>query len=205
MKIIVFGATGGVGKSVVQQGLDAGFEVTAFVRTPTKLNLSHARLTIVQGDAFNKDQVEKAIEGHDAVVSCLASSNGMKKSTELQEMIGNVVNGMKTHGVKRIVYTASAGVHNELTGVSGKLIMAMLKNALVDHRAAVECIQRNELIYTIVRPMGLTNDPFTGIYRESNTNVPSNAKSISRADVAHFIIKSLQDEQYFNISVGIAS
>lgn len=55
MKIIVFGATGGVGKSVVQQGLDAGFEVTAFVRTPTKLNLSHARLTIVQGDAFNKD------------------------------------------------------------------------------------------------------------------------------------------------------
>ncbi len=83
--------------------------------------------------------------------------------------------------------------------------MAMLKNALVDHRAAVECIQRNELIYTIVRPMGLTNDPFTGIYRESNTNVPSNAKSISRADVAHFIIKSLQDEQYFNISVGIAS
>lgn len=60
MKIIVFGATGGVGKSVVQQGLDAGFEVTAFVRKPTKLNLSHGRLTIVQGDAFNKDQVEKS-------------------------------------------------------------------------------------------------------------------------------------------------
>ena len=205
MKIIVFGATGGVGQSVVQQGLDAGFEVTTFVRTPSKLNISHQRLTIVQGDAFNKDQVAQAINGHDAVVSCLASSNGMKKSTELQEMIENIVAGMKLHGIKRIIYTASAGVHNELTGVSGKLVMMMLKNALTDHRAAVDCILANELIYTIVRPMGLTNDAFTGQYRESNSNVPTNARSIPRADVAHFIIKALQDEQYFNTSVGIAS
>ena len=205
MKIILFGATGGVGQQVVLQGLDAGFEITAFVRTPAKMSVTHPRLTIVQGDAFDLDQVTQAIAGHDAVVSCLASSNGMKKTNELQTMIGHVVSGMKKHGVKRIVYTASAGIHKELPGLSGQLIMQMLKHALSDHKAAVKTIVSNDLIYTIVRPMGLTHDELTGHYRESTTGVPSNSRSISRADVAHFIIKALHDKAYHQSSVGIAS
>ncbi|ALS77225.1 epimerase [Planococcus kocurii] len=205
MNIIVFGATGGVGQSVVKQAVESGFEVTAFVRTPTKLQVTHENLTVVQGDAFNTAEVSAAIAGHDAVVSCLGSSQGMKQSTELQEMTKNIVIGMEDHGVKRIVYTASAGVHNELTGVSGKLIMKMLKNPLIDHRAATDLIQEHGLTFTIVRPMGLTNGAFTGQYKEATTGVPDKSKSIPRADVAHFIVKALSDAQYENASVGISS
>ncbi|WP_226036691.1 NAD(P)-dependent oxidoreductase [Aquibacillus saliphilus] len=205
MKIIVFGATGGVGQSVVSQGLEAGFEITAFVRTPTKLTVSHENLKIIQGNAFNQGEVSEAIAGHEAVVSCLGSSQGMKKSTELQEMTKNIVNGMKEHNVERIIYTASAGVHKELSGLSGKLVMGMLKNPLIDHRAAVDYIQAHELNYTIARPMGLTNQPFTGKYRESSTSVPEKSKSIPRADVAHFILKALRDSRYENTSIGIST
>lgn len=205
MKIIVFGATGGVGQSVVKQALENGFEVTAFARTPSKLDLTHDSLTIVQGDAFNPEQVTAAIAGHDAVVSCLGSNQGMKKSTDLQEMVKNIVAGMQAHGVKRIVYTASAGVHNELPGVNGKLIMKMLKNALVDHRAATDLIKEHGLTYTFVRPMGLSNESFTGDYREAATGVPEKSRSIPRADVAHFILKALKDPQYVNTSIGIAT
>ena len=204
MKIIVFGATGGVGKSFVSQGLEAGFEITAFVRTPAKLEITHENLRLVQGDAFNQKQVLEAIAGHDAVVSCLGSSNGMKKSTELEEMTKNLVDGMKEQGVERIVYTASAGVHKELTGISGKLVMKMLKNALIDHGAAVDYIQAKGLNYTIARPMGLTNKPFTGKYREAATGVAAKAMSIPRADVAHFIVKALKDKAYDNTSIGIS-
>ncbi|AQU80899.1 MULTISPECIES: NAD(P)-binding oxidoreductase [Planococcus] len=205
MNIIVFGATGGVGQSVVKQAIESGFKVTAFVRTPTKLQVTHENLTVIQGDAFNTAEVSAAIAGHDAVVSCLGSSQGMKQSTELQEMTKNIVMGMEEHGVKRIVYTASAGVHNELTGVSGKLIMKMLKNPLIDHRAATDLIQEHGLTFTIVRPMGLTNGAFTGQYKEAATGVPDKSKSIPRADVAHFIVKALSDAQYENASVGISS
>lgn len=205
MKIIVFGATGGVGKSVVKQAVDNGFEVTAFVRTPSKLELTHENLNVVQGDAFNPAEVSAAIAGHDAVVSCLGSSQGMKKSSELEEMVKNIVAGMQDHGVKRIVYTASAGIYQELPGVSGKLMMGMLKNALTDHRAAVDWIEAHGLTYTIVRPMGLTNGAFTGNYREAATGVPEKSKSIARADVAHFILKALNDAQYENSSIGIAN
>ena len=205
MKIIVFGATGGVGKRVVEQAVENGFEVTAFVRTPSKLEISHENLSVVKGDAFNPAEVAAAIAGHDAVVSSLGSSQGMKKSTELQEMVKNIVAGMQEHGVERIVYTASAGIYGELPGVSGKLMMGVLKNALKDHRAAVDSIEAHGLAYTIVRPMGLMNAPFSGKYREAAEGVPEKSKSISRADVAHFILKALNDKKYENTSIGIAT
>lgn len=205
MKIIVFGATGGVGQHVVKQALDKGMEVTAFVRNPSKLALTYKKLHIVQGDAFNQQEVTAAVAGHDAVVSCLGSNQGMKKSNELEEMTKHIVAGMKEHGVTRIVYTASAGVHKELPGVSGKMIMQMLKNPLADHGKAVDSIQTHGLTYTIVRPLGLTNDAFTGTYRETVDGVPDKSRTIPRADVAHFIVKALSDERYENTSVGIAT
>ncbi|MCJ1909058.1 NAD(P)-dependent oxidoreductase [Planococcus ruber] len=205
MKIIVFGATGGVGQAVVKQAVESGLEVTAFVRTPEKLKTSHENLTVVQGDAFKPAEVSAAIAGHDAVVSCLGSSQGMKKSSELEEMTKHIVAGMQEHGVKRIVYTASAGINNELPGMSGKLMMGMLKNALIDHRAAVDWIESHGLVYTIARPMGLTNGDFTGVYREAKEGVPEKSRTIPRADVAHFLLKALKDPSYENTSVGIAT
>ena len=205
MKIIVFGATGGVGKSVVAQALEAGLEVTAFVRTPSKMDITHENLKLIQGNAFNQEEVSAAIVGHDAVVSCIGSNQGMKESTEIQEMTKNIVDGMKKHNVERIIYTASAGIHKEIPGVSGKLVMFMLKNPLKDHRAAVDYIQANRLNYTIVRPMGLTDQPFTGKYRESASSVPEKSRTIPRADVAHFILKALTDPNYNHASIGIAT
>ncbi|RAZ66964.1 NAD(P)-dependent oxidoreductase [Planococcus maitriensis] len=205
MKIIVFGATGGVGRSVVEQALEHGYEVTAFVRTPDKLKVTGDKLTVVQGDAFHVEQVSAAIAGQDVVVSCLGSNQGMKKSDDLRTMAKNIVAGMQKQGVRRIVYTASAGINDELPGIGGKLMMGVLKQVLIDHRAAVDAIQEAGLNYTIVRPMGLTNENVTGQYRESEESVPSKSKTIPRADVAHFILKTLGDAAYENKSIGIAT
>ncbi|MBG9521855.1 MULTISPECIES: NAD(P)-dependent oxidoreductase [Bacillus cereus group] len=203
MKIIVFGATGGVGQYVVKQALEKGVEVTAFIRNPSKIELVHEQLYITQGDAFNKEEVTEAIAGHDVVVSCLGSSQGMKKSKELEEMTKNIVAGMQAHNVKRIIYTASAGINKEIPGISGNIVMKILKNALTDHRNAVDYIEAHGLNFTIVRPMGLTSDSLTGKYRESKTGVPEKSRTIPRADVAHFIVKALSEEQYENSSIGI--
>lgn len=205
MKIIVFGATGGVGRHVVNQALQAGYEVTAFVRDLTKLQIENDHLHVVRGDATNAEEVSAAIAGHDAVVSCLGSNKMVAKSTQLEEMTQHIVAGMEAHHVKRIVYTASAGINNELPGVGGKMVMKMLQNVLTDHRHAVDLIQAHkDLQYTIIRPLGLTNDDYTGEYREAKEGVPENARNIPRADVAHFILKALGDDTYIGESVGIA-
>lgn len=205
MKIIVFGATGGVGRHVVNQALQTGDEVTAFVRDLTKLQIENDHLHVVRGDATNAEEVSAAIAGHDAVISCLGSNKMVAKSTQLEEMTQHIVAGMEAHHVKRIVYTASAGINNELPGVGGKMVMKMLQNVLIDHRHAVDLIQAHkDLQYTIVRPLGLTNDDYTGAYREAKEGVSENARNIPRADVAHFILKALGDDTYIGESVGIA-
>ncbi len=205
MDIIIFGASGGVGKKFTKLALDKGHSVTAYIRTPSKLAMEHENLTIIQGDAFDKKAVEEAISGKEAVISCLGSTTGMKKSTQLENMIKNVADGMVANNVKRIIYTASAGVENEIPGIMGKMMMKMLGNVLADHKNAIDYIKSNDLTYTIVRPMGLTDKAFTGNYKESTSSVPNSGRSISRADVADFIYKALTNSEYENTSVGISS
>ena len=62
MKILVFGATGKTGKLVVQQALENGFEVTAFVRDPVKMMITHHKLTIAKGDVMLFATIDKINE-----------------------------------------------------------------------------------------------------------------------------------------------
>lgn len=203
MKIIVFGATGGVGQHFVEMAVAAGHSVTAFARTPEKLKT--AGVNIIQGDAFNAQQVADAIVGHEAVVSCLGSSTGMKKSNELETMGKNIADGMEKAGVKRLVYCASAGVDGEIPGIMGKMMMKMLANPLADHRAALNYYKSKGVVYTIARPMGLKDDSLKTDYKEALDTVPKGSSTIPRASVAHFMVKALDDAKYENTSVGLCS
>ena len=82
MEIVVFGASGQVGRLVVRQALEQGHTVTAFARTPAKLaeagvSDGHARLRVVQGDVRDAGAVAEAVRGRDAVVSAV----GMTKTS----------------------------------------------------------------------------------------------------------------------------
>ena len=71
MKLLVFGATGGTGRQLVQQALQQGHVVTAFARDPGKIRLVHDNLRVVRGDILHPDSVETAVAGQDAVMSAL--------------------------------------------------------------------------------------------------------------------------------------
>jgi putative NADH-flavin reductase len=71
MKILVFGATGGTGRQIVQQALEQGHVVTAFARDPRKIALKNDNLRVVQGDILKPDTVDAAVAGQDAVLSAL--------------------------------------------------------------------------------------------------------------------------------------
>jgi uncharacterized protein YbjT (DUF2867 family) len=73
MNIIVFGATGQTGRAVIAKLLEAGHKVTAFVRDASRLTAA-PNLKIVQGDAMQSADVERAVPGHDAVVVTLGNS-----------------------------------------------------------------------------------------------------------------------------------
>ncbi|WP_298040938.1 NAD(P)-dependent oxidoreductase [uncultured Microbacterium sp.] len=204
MRIIVFGATGGVGRQVVRRAREAGHDVTAFVRSPEKVT-DREGIRIVQGDAFDADAVAAAIAGQDAAVSCLSSSAPMKPSDEITTMVGNIVDGMRTSGVERIAYCASLGVDGELTGLIGRGIQWMLRHPLADHRAALDRIDSAGLDRTIARPSSLNDKEFAP-YVEAFDGAPESNKPIPRASVADFLVKALeQPDAYRGASVGLAA
>lgn len=183
--------------------MEKGYEITAFVRTPEKMDIPGVR--IIQGDALDPEKVAEAIVGHDVVVSCIGSTKGPNRDTSIQRMGRNIADGIAAANVKRIIYCASAGVFGEIPGISGKMMMKLLEKPLKDHRAALEAIMSKDVIYTIARPMGLKDTPLEVNYIEAFEGVPTKSHSIPRASVAHFMVKAIEDKKYENTSVGLAS
>ena len=203
MKIIVFGANGKTGQEVIKQALSKGMEVTAFVRNAENIKVQSENLHVVVGQATQYEDVRNAMAGHDAVVSCVGGP-GMKAATTITDITKNVVNAMNETGVKRIAQVASAGVHDELKGIAGKFVSFLLRNPLKDHRGAYNKMLEGKVDYTLARPMSLREGNFTGVYRETEEGIPDKGKNISRADVADFLLKAIQDDNYIGKSVGLA-
>jgi putative NADH-flavin reductase len=203
MKIIVFGASGSTGKELVKLSLEANHQVTAFVRNPAKLTIQHHNIRVIVGDAFQQNDVIPAIAYHDAVICCLAAPD-LRASTALTDMTTNVIAGMQKKQVERIVYLASAGIHKEIPGLSGWMVNLILRNVIADHRRAVAMLGSSNLMWTVARPMKLTNTPLTKKYRTTTTGIPKGGSKISRSDVAHFLLKTLTDESYIKQTVGLA-
>lgn len=204
MKILLLGATRGVGLQFLEQALEKGDNVTALVRSPERIaNIQHPNLIVIQGDAFQLEDIRKCMEGQDAVVSCLNTSKGINESDELQRMMQNCVEAMVEFGVKRIVYCASAGVEDEIPGERGKEAMHFLRHPLHDHKEAIQKIKLANLDFTIARPGGLMDGEFSGKYGETEVGIPETSNRILRADVAHFMLKAVHNDQYIGKSIGI--
>jgi putative NADH-flavin reductase len=211
MKILVFGATGGTGIKVVQQALDKGYEVTAFVRNPEKLKISNTRLRVVQGDVLQRRSIDKIIGGHDVIICCLgapAAKAGQLRSDGTK----NIINSMQHHGISRLICQTSLGfgdseaVLNHTSFFFKKIIVPyLLRKTFADHLLQETFIKESGLNWTIVRPGTMTNGKFTGNYKHGFSYSDKTLKvKVSRADVSDFLIKQISSNQYQNKVTGIS-
>lgn len=200
MKIVVFGASRGVGCHIVEQALDAGHHVTAFVRSPSAFASKHPNLTIYQGDAMNAAAVEQAIAGQEAVISALGPARPPVPGM-METAAKNIVTGMKKHGVRRLVSTTGAGVRQpEDTPKFADQLIALLLNVLAkdvvrDSAANVHVIQASDLDWTVVRYPRLSDGEHRGKYRVGYVGRNSSSQ-LSRADGADFVLKELTEMKW---------
>jgi putative NADH-flavin reductase len=76
MKIAIYGANGAIGTAIAKEAVGRGHEVTAVVRDPAKMELSHDRLTVTQGDVTDRVGVTQVAGAHDAVISAVGPNWG---------------------------------------------------------------------------------------------------------------------------------
>ncbi|MBS1797991.1 MAG: SDR family oxidoreductase [Acidobacteria bacterium] len=201
MKIAIFGATGGVGGRAVEQALERGYEVTAFAREPSAVKIAHERLTVVKGDCFDADSVERAVAGQAAVVSCIGSRNYVPGDRVASVGTQNIIDAMRRQAVARLIALSSVGLG---TWRENALFVDLFvrsafhlfyREIVADLELMEEEIKASGLDWTIVRPSFLTNGPRTGVYHVA-TDTRDARPYISRADVADFMIGCLESPDY---------
>lgn len=197
MKLVIFGASGRTGIPLVQQALDAGHEVVAFVRNPSRMPVQHERLTIVQGDAMNADDVERAVKGADAVLNVLGHAKNTPRDL-MTVSAQHIVTAMKKHGVKRLVTLTGAGVGapedqpKPINHVIKFLLRTISSEVLADSERYVEVVKSSGLDWIVVRAPMLMEGAHTGQYRVGWVGVNTGPR-ISRADVADFMLTLTQN------------
>jgi uncharacterized protein YbjT (DUF2867 family) len=210
MRITVFGATGGTGRRLVEQAIAEGNEVVAYVRNPSKLDMENEHLTVVQGELTDEELIEKAVKGVDAVISLLGPRGG-SKSKPLTHGIQNIIAAMKKQGVRRLVITStlSAKDPNDLPDFKTKSLVNLVKvtmhDAYEDIVSTAETVRNSDLDWTIVRLTMLNNKPKSGKVRAGYVGRGDVGTWISRADVADFMLKQVQDTKYLRQAPAITN
>lgn len=206
-RIVIFGATGGTGQELVRQALEQDYIVTAFVRSPFKLTISHQNLILIKGDVLHLADVSKATKDQDAVL-CALGMPASDKSNLRAEGTGNIIKAMQTNQVSKLICQTSLGFGDsqELLPWHMKYLIVpfILKNAFKDHQLQEEKIEQSNLDWVILRPGNMTNGNKTGKFKHAFNSDEKIKLKISRADVAHFMLKQIKNNQYLHKKVGIS-
>jgi len=227
MKLTIIAATGGVGRQILRQALNAGYDVTAVVRDPAKLPpevLDAEAARVVTADLANPDPqvLETAIVGADAVLSALGPHNNSDAGIAAPGTAA-IITAMRAAGVQRIVAISAAPVattpspgrpnpprHDPGDGLIMRHVGVRIAKALFgkvyDDLAVMEDLLRDSgLDWTILRPPQLTGKPLTGHYRTAVGRNVRGGRSIPRADVAHYMLAAAGQPETIGQVIGIAT
>jgi putative NADH-flavin reductase len=202
--ILMIGASKGIGLETVRLALEAGHSVRALSRSANAIRLNHPRLEKLQGDARDRDTIERALAAVDAVIQTLGVSPApelMFSGTRLFSHATRIlVDAMEASAARRLICVTGLGA-GDSRGRGGLLYNAgfclFLGRVYADKDTQERIVRRSRLDWTIVRPVILTNGPRTGAYRVLLDPQDWSSGFISRADVADFLVKQIDDSTLF--------
>lgn len=210
MRIIVIGASTGLGAATVRAALDAGHRVTAFARHPERLDLSDPHLTLATGDVMQPATLTRAMRGQDAVIITLGMPSlqaiGFGRSRVIEQGTRNVIAAAEAAGVRKLVTETAIGSGDSVRDIGpfAKLAYRVMLGWLFRQKDIQEQVTRNSRMdWTIVRPTALTNGPPTG-RAVVHDHLPVDLFThISRADVADFLVRAVTDPSHSKRAVTV--
>jgi uncharacterized protein YbjT (DUF2867 family) len=202
LRITVFGATGRMGHLLVRQALDAGHEITAYARNPERLRIGHPSMSVVAGQLDNDEAVLAAVQGADAVIEGVgAVSDGTRR----------IIAAMDTSGVRRLVAVSTCSVPDpqDLPDAKFKALIQLVKTAAPgpyrEVRRAAEIVRASGLDWTLVRVARLNNGDAAGHVKAGYYGRGVVGLSISRADMAAFLLDQAANLTYLHQAPAISN
>jgi putative NADH-flavin reductase len=202
MRVLIIGASKGIGLETTRQALQAGYLVRALSRSAAGIALSHPNLEKVRGDALKTEDVEAALIGVDVVIQTLGVGLGelFRPVTLFSDATRVLVAAMGAKGVRRLICVTGfgAGESRAQIGCLQRLpFQIFLGRAYADKSVQERLIEESGLDWTIARPGVLTDGPKTGRYKVLAEAAQWRNGIISRADVADFLVRQIEDKTSF--------
>lgn len=211
----MFGSTGGTGIATLRALVDAGHEVTAFARDPSKLSAVPS-IRSVRGDVLDAADVGGAIEGQTTVIVTLGNSQnpfammlGARRTTAADVCeVGtrHIVAAMQSAGVTRLLVVTAFGIGDtrERLPLAFKLFYRIvLREHMADKERQEQIVKASGLEWTLVQPVGLTDGPATRQCRVDTTGVIGR-QQISRADVAAILVSLVGSQAHTRATVAVS-
>jgi putative NADH-flavin reductase len=173
------------------------------------MQVVHPNLRIVQGNVVSYPMVRDALQGNDAVISALGASSPFRYDSSVVSGMFNIVKAMEQMKVMRLIYMSAinVGASRRFAGPLIRILATtLLRTETAGHEARESIIQQSSLAWTIVRAGGLTNGDGvqTGKYRSgADVRARGIIGRISRADVADFMIKELEENAHLREGVAV--
>jgi putative NADH-flavin reductase len=221
MNLTIFAATGGIGRQALERAVAEGHHVTAVVRSPHKVTVD-VRVVTADLSAPDPAALESAVAGADAVLSGLGARTSADTGVATRGTLA-IVEAMRATDVRRIVVVSAAPIgtvpsparphppkHDEGDGFVMRhaltpMIKAILRKHYADLAEMEDVLRASGLDWTAVRPPRLTDKPATASYRTALGRNIRGGITISRADVAHFMLAALDRPETVHQAVGIAN
>ena len=205
MRLFVLGANGNTGTQLIDLALARDHQVTAFVRSPEKVQRRHPALQVMRGDPHSVDELARALPGHEVVLTALGvrPPRAFRPHTLVEDCAASTVAAMTRAGVKRLVLVSAAVLFPE-KGLRFAFFRWLLKHIMRDLGAAEQIVRATSLDWTIARPPRLV-DRSDEAYRSTRDALPAGGVSMSFRAVAAFMLDAVERRAHVQEIVGLAS
>jgi putative NADH-flavin reductase len=210
MRLAVFGATGGTGRAVISQALDTGDKVTVLARNPGDLAEFGDRITVVGGDVLDPAAVAQVVAGSHVVISALGIGMHRHATTVYSQGTRNIIEAMRAEGSQRLLVVSTSSLEVPSAKqfaewfLSKFLLHRILAKPYADMALMERAVRDSDIDWTLVRAARLTKGQRTGTYRTAVGEKLRGCWSISRADVAHYLLAHAADPRISRTTVEIA-
>lgn len=206
MRVLVVGAAGKTGLAVVEKAKAAGHDVTAFVHSASDFHVEG--VAVLQGDAGDRAAMGAAVHGQDAVVDTIGGKTPYKATTLESGAVKTIIESMQHSSARRLLVTSMVGEGDSTANTPWYvrlLLSTFLRGAKPDKAAMESAVDSSGLDWVIARPAILKDDPATGDIRVFTPESGDKAHSITREDLAAFLVAQLTSDEYLGRAVTIAN
>lgn len=209
MKLALFGATGLTGGLVLSQALEQGHEVTALVREPGRVSLSHSRLTVLGGSPTGSEDVERCVRGADAVIHCLGigGKGDGRPTTLVSDSVKVVLAAMAKHGVPRIVCMSNVGAGSSGTWFANRIVLPLFVRWLLpiieDKDRMEAALRASSVEWVSVRLPNIVEGPDRLL--RTSTDGRGIGLSITAVSTARFLLQQVTSSDWVRSAPSISN